>query len=71
MGKMSRLNTDNVEEERIPAGLPLIRAVAVSHRRQRVRHAQHKVKLRLLPILEPLHTIILALADGCVELLAV
>ena len=65
--KKGRVDTDNVEEERIPAGLPLTCAVPMSHRGQRVGHAQHKVELRPLPVLEPLRAILLALADERVE----
>ena len=69
--KRTGFDTDYVEEERIPAGLPLTRAVPMSHRGQRVGYAQHKVELRPLPIFEPLRAILFALADERVERLAV
>ena len=43
----------------------------MSHRRERVGHGKNKIELFFLPVLEPLRTIVLALSDEAVELLAV
>ena len=64
-------DTHNVEQERIPTRLPLIPAVPMSHRWERVRHGQHEVEFLLLPVLEPPHAVVLTLADERVKLLSV
>jgi len=64
-------DTNNVEQERIPAGLPQTPTVTMSYRGQRVRHSQHEIEIFLFPILEPLGAISLAQSDEAVELLPV
>jgi hypothetical protein len=64
-------DTDDIEQERVSARLPLAPAVPVSHGRQRVGHGQHEVEFLPMPVLEPPHAVVLALADQRVKLLAV
>ena len=64
-------DTDNVEQERIPAGFPHPPALSMSHRRQRVGHGQHEIELFSLPVLEPRCTVVLSLRDEGIEFLAV
>ena len=64
-------DTDDVEQERIPAGRPRTPAVSVSNCRQRVRHGQHEIKFLALPVIEPFCTIVFALADEGIKLLDV
>jgi hypothetical protein len=64
-------DTHNVEQERVPARLPLVPAVSVSHRWERVRDGQDKVEFLLLPVLEPPHAVVLTLANERVKLLPV
>lgn len=63
-------DTDDVEQERIPAGFPHTPAVSVSHRRQRIGHGQHEIEFFALPVLEPLRTIVFTLRDEGIELMA-
>lgn len=64
-------DTDDVEQERIPAGCPRTPAVSVSNCRQRVRHGQHGIKFLFFPVLEPPCTIVFALPDEGIDLLDV
>ena len=64
-------DTNNVEQERIPTGLPQMPAVSMSHRGQHVGHSQHEIEILLFPILEPLGAIAFTLSDEVVELLPV
>jgi hypothetical protein len=62
-------DTDDVEQERIPASCPRTSAVSVSNCWERVRHSQHEIKFLFLPVLEPLCTIVVALPDEGIDLL--
>lgn len=61
-------DTDDVEQERIPAGCPRTPAVSVSNCGQRVRHCQHEIRFLFLPVLEPFCTIVVALPNEGIEL---
>lgn len=64
-------DTDDVEQERIPAGCPHTPAVFVFNCRQSVRHGQQEIKFLFFPVIKPLCAIVLTLTDEGIKLLDV